>query len=77
MYHLAPDGALATLVPKRRGVGGIALHAEGGVVCSGRDLIHVRFQTTNVPVGASWASDPLGTVSEYLRAGRELPSEKK
>ena len=24
-------------MPKRRGVGGIALHADGGFVCSGRD----------------------------------------
>jgi len=28
--------------PKRRGVGGIAIHAGGGFVCSGRDLLHVR-----------------------------------
>src|SRR5207237_417815 len=26
----------------RRGVGGIALHADGGVVVSGRDIVHVR-----------------------------------
>lgn len=38
----APDGALETVVPKRRGVGGIALHADGGLVVGGRDLIHVR-----------------------------------
>jgi sugar lactone lactonase YvrE len=29
-------------VPKRRGVGGIAVHENGGIVCSGRDLVHVR-----------------------------------
>ena len=28
--------------PKRRGVGGIAIHADGGIVCSGRDIVHVR-----------------------------------
>jgi gluconolactonase len=42
VFRRAPDGSLETLVPKRRGVGGIALHAEGGVVVSGRDLVHVR-----------------------------------
>jgi D-xylonolactonase len=42
VYRLDPSGAVETLVPKRRGVGGIALHAEGGVVVSGRDLVHVR-----------------------------------
>jgi sugar lactone lactonase YvrE len=30
------------VVPKRRGVGGIAAHADGGIVCSGRDLVHVK-----------------------------------
>ena len=29
-------------MPKRRGVGGIALHADGGVVVGGRDIVHVR-----------------------------------
>lgn len=42
IYRVDPSGAVETLVPKRRGVGGIALHADGGVVCSGRDIVHVR-----------------------------------
>jgi D-xylonolactonase len=42
VYRLDPDGELTTVVPKRRGVGGIALHADGGVVVSGRDIVHVR-----------------------------------
>jgi len=42
VYRLAPDGSRSTVVPKRRGVGGLALHAEGGVVVSGRDVVHVR-----------------------------------
>jgi sugar lactone lactonase YvrE len=37
----SPDGQVEEVVPKRRGVGGIALHADGGVVVSGRDLAHV------------------------------------
>ncbi len=37
-----PDGRVDTVVPKRRGVGGLALHADGGVVVSGRDISHVR-----------------------------------
>jgi gluconolactonase len=35
------SGAVSTVVPKRRGVGGIAVHADGGFVCSGRDVVHV------------------------------------
>jgi gluconolactonase len=56
VYRMAPGGAgniggniggnggdnLETVVPKRRGVGGIALHADGGVVVSGRTVQHVR-----------------------------------
>ncbi len=42
VYRLLANGAVETVVPKRRGVGGIAAHADGGVVCSGRDLVHVK-----------------------------------
>lgn len=38
----SPDGTIEVVVPKRRGVGGIALHADGGIVVSGRDICHVR-----------------------------------
>ena len=36
------SGSVETVVPKRRGIGGMAAHADGGLVMSGRDLIHVR-----------------------------------
>jgi sugar lactone lactonase YvrE len=42
VYRLDDAGGVTTVVPKRRGVGGIAVHADGGIVCSGRDVIHVR-----------------------------------
>jgi sugar lactone lactonase YvrE len=42
VYRWDATGNVATTVPKRRGVGGIAVHADGGFVCSGRDLLHVR-----------------------------------
>ena len=42
IYRLSADGAVREVVPKRRGVGGIAIHADGGIVCSGRDVVHVR-----------------------------------
>lgn len=40
-------GEVDVVVPKRRGVGGLALHADGGVVCGGRDLVHVAPDGTN------------------------------
>jgi xylono-1,5-lactonase len=43
VYHLSPaSGAVETIVEKRRGVGGMALHADGGLVVTGRDLVHIR-----------------------------------
>ena len=42
VFRRAPDGALTTVVPKRRGCGGLVLHADGGVVVSGRSVVHVR-----------------------------------
>jgi gluconolactonase len=42
VYRRDPDGEITTVVPKRRGVGGIVLHADGGIVVSGRDIVHVR-----------------------------------
>lgn len=42
VYRLAPGSEVETIVPRRRGVGGIVLHADGGIVISGRDLSHVK-----------------------------------
>lgn len=42
VYRLTSPGQVETLIPKRRGVGGIAVHADGGVVVSGRNICHVR-----------------------------------
>lgn len=36
---LGTDGSISEVVPKRRGVGGIALHADGGLILGGRDVI--------------------------------------
>jgi D-xylonolactonase len=51
VYRLDTDGDVETVVPKRRGVGGIALHADGGLVVSGRDLVHVRDGQNRVVFG--------------------------
>jgi len=42
VHRLSPDGSVTVAVPKRRGVGGIALHADGGLVMSGRNICHTR-----------------------------------
>jgi sugar lactone lactonase YvrE len=48
VYCLAPSGEVTTAVPKRRGVGGIALHADGGLVLGGRNICHVKDGETRV-----------------------------
>jgi gluconolactonase len=51
VFHLAPSGTVSTVVPKRRGVGGIAVHADGGIVCGGRDVVHVKDGVTRTLFG--------------------------
>jgi xylono-1,5-lactonase len=38
---LGLDGQVSMVLPKRRGVGGMALHAAGGLIMGGRDILHV------------------------------------
>lgn len=68
VYCLAPDGTVSTAIPKRRGVGGISLHADGGLVVSGRNIVHVRDGVTRVlfdggvPGYNDLIADPAGRV---------------
>ena len=48
VYRRAPSGTIETVVPKRRGVGGIAFHADGGLVISGRNICHVLDGETRI-----------------------------
>ncbi len=48
VHRRAPDGTIDTIVAKRRGVGGIALHADGGLVISGRNICHVLNGETRI-----------------------------
>jgi sugar lactone lactonase YvrE len=41
VYRWSPGG-IVQVVPKRRGVGGIVVHADGGLIVTGRDVQHVR-----------------------------------
>lgn len=48
VWRRAPDGEISVAIPKRRGVGGIVLHADGGLVASGRNICHVLDGETRV-----------------------------
>ena len=39
VYLLNRAGATSQVVPKRRGIGGMALHEKGGLVVGGRDIL--------------------------------------
>jgi gluconolactonase len=41
VHRWSPDG-IEQVVPKRRGVGGIVLHEDDGVIVTGRSVLHVR-----------------------------------
>ena len=69
VYRRDPDGEITTVVPKRRGVGGITLHADGGIVVSGRDIVHVRdgenrtlFKGDGVPGWNDICADSVGRI---------------
>ncbi|HEY8866556.1 MAG TPA: SMP-30/gluconolactonase/LRE family protein, partial [Solirubrobacteraceae bacterium] len=42
VYRCTAAGKIEQVLPKRRGIGGLVPHAEGGLVVSGRDVAHVR-----------------------------------
>lgn len=49
VYRWSPDdGEVETVIAKRRGVGGMALHRDGGLVVSGRDVSHINGETSRV-----------------------------
>lgn len=88
VYRRAPDGSVTTVVPRRRGVGGIALHADGGLVISGRNVCHVRsgetrllFAPDTIPGFNDLFTDQQGRVyvgsvrSDPFQAGDRVPGE--
>ncbi|MCC6917880.1 MAG: SMP-30/gluconolactonase/LRE family protein [Alphaproteobacteria bacterium] len=48
VYLLDAAGAVSTVIPKRKGVGGMALHAGGGLVVGGRNIAWVKDGETRV-----------------------------
>jgi gluconolactonase len=88
VFCRAPEGTITTVVPRRRGVGGIALHANGGVVVSGKDVCHVRegvtrvlFRSDDIPGFNDLFTDGAGRVyigslrSNPFKSGPRIPGE--
>ena len=73
VYRWSETG-VETMVPKRKGVGGLALHEDGGVVVSGRDIVHVQPDGTNrllfsPPDGVTGFNDICATEEGNLLVG--------
>jgi gluconolactonase len=73
-------GELETVLPKRRGMGGMALHANGGFVVSGRDIRHIVPGEDDrvlfaAPEGVTGFNDICATAKGHLLVGglRFLP----
>jgi sugar lactone lactonase YvrE len=88
VYCRSPKGEVTTVVPRRRGVGGIALHADGGVVVSGKNICHVKdgqtrilFQREDIPGFNDIFTDSAGRVyvgslrSDPFKEGPRTPGE--
>ena len=58
IFALDTDGTTTELLPRRRGVGGLVAHADGGVVMTGRDLRHMDGDEQRLvldpPEGIAW-----------------------
>jgi len=65
IYRRSPNGDIETLIPKRRGVGGIAINQGGGIVCSGRNLIYFNEATrTSRELFTEWEGKPLKGIND-------------
>jgi xylono-1,5-lactonase len=62
IWLLDAKDQISIAVPKRRGVGGMALHADGGLVAGGRDIVFVGLPDlrTHVLLDAKTADDATG-----------------
>jgi D-xylonolactonase len=58
VHLLDRSGKVSQVVPKRRGIGGMALHASGGLVVGGRDIALVSLKD-----GATQTLLPLGAIA--------------
>ncbi len=60
VYRRNPDGRIETVIPKRRGVGGMMFNEGGGIVCTGRALILFDERTgKSRDLFAEWEGKPL------------------
>jgi xylono-1,5-lactonase len=60
VFRVAKDGSVSQQVPKRRGIGGMALHADGGLILGGRDIVATDIDGTNMGILLAGADTKAG-----------------
>ena len=63
VYRMAPDGRIAVVVPDRSGVGGICVHADGGLIVSGAALTYYGRQGSRTLIDPSDVPAKAGTTA--------------
>ncbi len=71
VYRLAGPGVIETVVPRRKFVGGICLHASGGIVIAGRDVNHVRNGASEILLRPGDVTGGPGPVSGFNDLGAD------
>ena len=85
VFRRSPDGDITTLIPGRKSVGGLAVHADGGLVVSGKDVSHWKdgeFRVLLAKEGVSAFNDlqpdPEGRIiAGAIRMNMEDPNAEK
>ena len=68
VYRWTADG-VSEVLPRRRGIGGLALHASGGILVSGRDLAVGDRTVVPAPPGVTGFNDLVTTDDGFVLVG--------
>jgi sugar lactone lactonase YvrE len=75
LWTCSPKGEVRELLPKRRGIGGVVPHADGGWVISGSDVLHIQSdgnQRVLLADGAACGYNDLGSTADGALLAGEL-----
>jgi hypothetical protein len=79
-FRVLRDERIDEVLPKRRGIGGIVAHEDGGWVLSGRTIVHVGAagaQREIMAEGSFWVCCPMGRCSRVLCATARSPARPR
>ena len=67
LHKRLPDGRIESFLPGRTWIGGLALNADGGIVCSGKDGLIVFYERTGTVrrLLSEFEGRPIGAVNDF------------